>query len=282
MPEEKRDQKLNTIATSIEASQKLAARSDVKIDVPPGFTSSFTSTAGYEVHSLISHAAENRPKIVMIHGALASRRYLLPTAKLLAKDFQVYVPEMPGHGASSRPKQALTVLEQAGVLMEWFVQHELENVYVFANSYGCQVAAQLAAIYPQLVDRLILTGPTCDRAAPTIMEQAYRLWLDGFHEPKGAGHQLIADLTDMSVRIAFQTAERMVSDDIRPKLAQITCLTLVLRGTRDTIAPQNWLEEIASRLTKVRVETIENAPHCVNYAAAGKLTELITSFIAEA
>lgn len=272
---------MNTIAASIEASQTKAARSKEIIEVPPGFTSSFTPTAGYDVHSLTSHPAETLSRIVLIHGALASRRYLMPTAKLLSQSFQVFIPEMPGHGASSRPNQALTVLEQADVLMEWFAQHKLENVYVFANSYGCQVAAQLTAKYPRLVDRLILTGPTCDRSAPTTMEQAYRLWLDGFHEPKGASHQLIADLSDMSIPIAFQTAERMVSDDIRPKLTQIKCPTLVARGSFDTICPQNWLEEIARQLKKVRVETIQNAPHCVNYASANKLTALIKSFIAE-
>lgn len=216
----------------------------------------------------------------MIHGALASRRYLIPTAKLMAPEFQVYIPEMPGHGASSRPAQALTVQQQAEVLMEWFVQHKLENVYLFANSYGCQVAAQLTAKYPHLVEKLILTGPTCDRSAPTRIEQGYRLWLDGFHEPKGAGHQLIADLKDMSIHIALQTAERMVSDDIRPKLEQISCPTFALRGSHDTIAPQAWLEEIASKLSNVRLAVIEGAPHCVNYAAAPSLTKLIKSFLA--
>jgi 2-hydroxy-6-oxonona-2,4-dienedioate hydrolase len=263
----------------MEQSQIKATRSKGIIDVPQGFTSSFTATAGYEVHSLISHPVEMLPKIVMIHGALASRRYLIPTAKLLSQTFQVFVPEMPGHGASSRPKQALTVLEQADVMMDWFVKHQLENVHVFANSYGCQVAAQLTAKHPQLVDKLILTGPTCDRSAPTILEQAYRLWLDGFHEPKGAGNQLMADLTDMSVPIAFQTADRMVSDDIRPKLAQISLPTLLARGSFDTICPQNWMEELAGQLKNVRVETIENAPHCVNYAAADKLTALIKNFV---
>jgi pimeloyl-ACP methyl ester carboxylesterase len=205
----------------------------------------------------------------------------MPTAKILSQTFQVFVPEMPGHGASSRPKQALTVLQQADVLMDWFTKHQLDNVFLFANSYGCQVAAQLTAKYPQLVNKLILTGPTCDRSASTTVEQAYRLWLDGFHEPKGAGNQLIADLTDMSVPIALQTADQMVSDDIRPKLAQISHPTLVARGSFDTICPQNWLEEVAGQLKNAQIETLENAPHCVNYAAADKLTALIKSFVSQ-
>ena len=60
---------------------------------------------------------------------------------------------------------------------------------------------------------------------------------------KGSQAQLIADLSDMTLPIAYQTVNRMIADDIRPRLSQIRCRTMVLRGEKDTVAPQLWTEE---------------------------------------
>ncbi len=262
---------------------------------PAGFVCTITPVGGHEVHALIGgsdlipgnwhgqihNRRQTQTQIVMIHGALASRRYLLPTAKLLAKYVRVLVPEMPGHGASSKPRHALSVAEQAQVLFEWFCLNRLGRAHIFANSYGCQVAAQLTASHPQIVDRLILSGPTVDPQAPTLLEQAYRLFIDGFFEPSGAQAQLYADLSDMSIPLAFETAKQMIADDIRPKLAQISCRTLVLRGENDPIAPQLWTEEVAARINDARFGVIPKAPHCVNYAAPEQLARILMKFINE-
>jgi 2-hydroxy-6-oxonona-2,4-dienedioate hydrolase len=257
-------------------------------DIPAGFISTLTAVLGHQVHALVSGSQRGKPgqdqaqrQIVMIHGALASRRYLLPTAKLLADNFQVFVPEMPGHGASSRPRHALSVEDQAEVLFEWFRLNGLTQTHIFANSYGCQVVAQLTATHPEIVQRLILTGPTADPTARSIPKQMYRLYIDGFAEPSGGKAQLFADLRDMGIPIAFQTVQRMLEDDIRPRLSQIKCQTLVLRGGKDTLAPQLWTEEVARRISNSRFCVIPGAPHCVNYATPSQLTSIVMNFINE-
>src|ERR1700728_3006186 len=93
--------------------------------IPEGFVSTFTPTFGHSVHAIEGGNGNSRQTIVMIHGALASRRYLIPTATLLSKSMRVFVPEMPGHGSSSKPKHALSVHQQADVLFEWFRLKEL-------------------------------------------------------------------------------------------------------------------------------------------------------------
>ncbi len=256
----------------------LRSRAYIPKDVPDGFKSMISAVDGHEVHSFVSDDHTLTP-LVMLHGALASRRYLMPTAKLLAKKFRVFVPEMPGHGASSKPSHALSVDEQANVLASWLHAHQLERVFLFANSYGCQVSARLTALYPDLISRLILTGATSDPSAPSLTEQAFRLWLDGFGEPNGSQGQLIADLRDMTVRLAFETARHMISNDIRPNLKAIHCPTLVLRGSRDTVSPQLWNDELAGILRSCATHVIEKAPHCVNYAVPAALSEIVADFL---
>ena len=152
---------------------------------PEGFVSTMTPILGYDIHAL--EGGKGLPQqMVMIHGGWASRRYLVPTAILLAKSMQVLVPEMPGHGSSSKPKHALTVQQQAHVLFTWFRLKGLKDAHIFGNSYGCQVAAQLVADHPELAATLTLTDPTVDPKAQTMIQTAYRLYMDGFSEPQNS------------------------------------------------------------------------------------------------
>jgi 2-hydroxy-6-oxonona-2,4-dienedioate hydrolase len=249
--------------------------------IPHGFQTKMISVMNHQVHTLIGGISNQGTAMVMIHGALASRRYLLPTATLLANYMQVLIPEMPGHGASSKPPRALTVKQQANVLSGWFEVIGLRRANIFANSYGCQVAAQLVADHPDVVDRLILTSPTTDPAARNLIKQAYRLYMDGFSEPKGAQAQFFADLSDMGIYRAFETARIMVQDDIRRNLTKITAPTLVLRGHKDPLVPSEWAQEVAATLSNAQFCDIPEAPHCVNYATPAHLTKIILEFIGE-
>jgi pimeloyl-ACP methyl ester carboxylesterase len=115
----------------------------------------------------------------------------------------------------------------------------------------------------------------------TLLQEAYRLYIDGFFEPKGAQSQLIADLSDMGISRVYETIQNMLQDDIRPKLSKIKCRTLVVRGEKDPISPQRWTEEVASRLPHAKFCVIPNAPHCVNYATPSQLTSIVLEFINE-
>ncbi|HEY9759997.1 MAG TPA: alpha/beta hydrolase [Oculatellaceae cyanobacterium] len=247
--------------------------------IPAGFVSEFTRVNQHDVHSISGGTDSDKPPVLLLHGALASRRYLLPTARILSKYRRVFVPEMPGHGASSNPEHALSVPEQANVIALWCRKNTIKRFDLFANSYGCQVAAQLTKDHPELINSLTLSGPTCDPSAPTLLGQAYRLYQDGKFEPPGAQHQLFEDLYDLTLPLALETCRHMLADDITNKLPFIGCSTLVVRGANDPISTQPWNEHIAEKLAKSKLAVIDEAPHCVNYAAAEKLTELLMGFL---
>lgn len=247
--------------------------------IPTGFASQFTRVNQHDLHSISGGIDSDEPPVLLLHGALASRRYLLPTARLLSEFKRVIVPEMPGHGASSNPEHALSVSDQANVLALWCRKNAIKRFDLFANSYGCQVAAHLTMEHPELVNRLALSGPTCDPSAPTLLGQAYRLYQDGKFEPPGAQRQLFEDLYDLTLPLALETCRHMIADDITNKLPFIGCPTLVLRGANDPISTQPWNKHIAEKLNNAKLAVINEAPHCVNYAAAEKLTELLMEFL---
>jgi pimeloyl-ACP methyl ester carboxylesterase len=254
---------------------------------PGGFKSQVTDVSKHQVHCLVGNAKSSKffwfqskkLPIIMIHGALASRRYLLPTARLLMKHMPVYVLDLPGHGASSKPIHALSVEEQAKVLSKWLDANKLKKVHVFANSYGCQIAAQLACDRPDVMAKLILTGSTVDPAAPTFFQQWFRLHLDGLIEPLSSQVQMLVDISDMGIVRAFETAGQMMRNDIRKNLPRIKCRTLIVRGENDPIASQQWTEHIAKLIPHAKWAVIPHAPHCINYTSAVELSKMILDFI---
>ena len=255
---------------------------------PGGFKSQVTNVLKHQVHALVGGTKFSKSilwfhtkqvPLVMIHGALASRRYLMPTAKLLIKHMTVYVLELPGHGASSKPAHALSVEEQASVISRWLDANKLKRVHVYANSYGCQIAAQLACDRPDVIAGLILSGSTVDPAAPTLLQQWFRLYLDGLIEPMSAQLQMMVDLSDMGIIRAFETAGQMMKNDIKKNLPRIRCRTLVLRGENDPIASQRWTEQMAKMIPRAKWAVIPNGPHCVNYSTPTELSKVVLDFL---
>jgi pimeloyl-ACP methyl ester carboxylesterase len=60
---------------------------------------------GQTIHARVSANAStaSAPAIVMVHGIGVSSKYLWPTAQLLAANYRVYAPDLPGSGGSAKP-----------------------------------------------------------------------------------------------------------------------------------------------------------------------------------
>jgi 2-hydroxy-6-oxonona-2,4-dienedioate hydrolase len=48
-------------------------------------------------------APEENPMVVLVHGLVVSSRYMVPAAELLAADYRVYAPDLPGFGSGCGP-----------------------------------------------------------------------------------------------------------------------------------------------------------------------------------
>jgi pimeloyl-ACP methyl ester carboxylesterase len=94
-----------------------------------------------------------------------SHRYLMPLAASLADHHPVHAIDLPGFGLSSDPGRVFDVTEHADHLAAWLEASGLPPVAVLGNSFGCQVAVELAVRHPDRVGVPILIGPTMDPSA---------------------------------------------------------------------------------------------------------------------
>jgi 2-hydroxy-6-oxonona-2,4-dienedioate hydrolase len=206
---------------------------------------------------------------------------MLPVARLLAPDYWVFAPDLPGFGKSERRRHVLTVSELADALAGWMDACGLPTAVFLGQSMGCQVIADFALRHPQRMIATILIGPSMDRFARSVLGQAWRLCIDGTRTPVSSLPIMVRDFMDCGPRRTLTTLRYALADRIEEKLPKLMAPTLVLRGQHDPVASQRWVEELASLLPCGRLGVIPQASHAAQYAAPAETARIVRAFLTE-
>lgn len=230
--------------------------------------SRWTDALGYRIHSRVSPGETGDLKLVLVHGQVVSSRYMIPTAFLLAEEYGIYVPDLPGFGESESPDHTLSLAELADALEAWMAANGIEAAVMIGHSFGCQVVAEHAVRHPRRVRGVVLQGPTVDPSARTAASQIARWLLNALIEPPSMWLVLALDLWQAGFRRSLGNFfGPLMSDEIERKLPNIPVPSMVVRGSRDPIVPHRWAAEAARLLPGGCLRTIPGAPHTVNFTA---------------
>jgi pimeloyl-ACP methyl ester carboxylesterase len=90
---------------------------------------------------------------------------------------------------------------------------------------------------------------------------------------------LARDIREAGIRRIRITLRHAVADDIYGKLPAIRVPTMLLRGSRDPIAPGSWLDRMAARLAGVSVVTVDGAAHNVVTTAGAETAAAVRRFV---
>jgi pimeloyl-ACP methyl ester carboxylesterase len=244
-----------------------------------GFTSHWYHVGPVRVH--VRQRRSNNPDAtpyVLLHGLAVSHRYLMPTARCLGAR-PVYVPDLAGFGLSDKPTTVLDVGQHAEVLAGWLDSLRTAPAAVLGNSFGCQVAVELAHRRPDLVGALVLVGPTTDPTAASMPGQTGRFIRDLAHEDWRQAPILLADLRDAGVRRVVATLRHAVRDQIEAKLPALRVPTLLARGAHDRIAPQPWLDRAAALIPDAHTLVLDRAAHNAVTTAGPPLAAAVETFV---
>jgi 2-hydroxy-6-oxonona-2,4-dienedioate hydrolase len=234
---------------------------------------------GLPVHSRMSDRVES-PDVVLVHGVGVSSRYMIPTARRLADHCRVWAPDLPGFGRSAKPRTPLRLHELAEALGEWLGAAGIGRAALVGNSFGCQIIVELAVRRPDLVDRVVLQGPTVDPDARSWRGQLARWVRNAPYERPAMSALIAADYWDAGLARVFHTFRDALDDPIERKLPAVTAPALVVRGEKDPIVPQRWAEDAARLLPKGRLVVVEGA-HTLNFAAPDPFVAAILPFLLE-
>lgn len=100
--------------------------------------------------------SEGKPKLLMIHGFGSNSEYFFPVARLLKKDFDILIPDLPGFGFSDKLKKEKYSIENYALIVRELYQHlEFLPCHVVGHSFGGIVSLFLASEYLEEFNKII-------------------------------------------------------------------------------------------------------------------------------
>jgi pimeloyl-ACP methyl ester carboxylesterase len=238
------------------------------------------------------------PPVVLCHGTPWSSRVWADVARGLAREFTVYLWDMPGFGQSSQRDGHAVDLGTQGELFAWLLERwELERPRVVAHDIGGAVALRAHLLHNRayekltLVDvvalrpwgsaffRLVHDNPGVFTALPgTVHRGALEAYVGT------AGHRgLTADQTrtvtgpwlapegQRAFYRQIAEADERHTDEIESRYPEITIPVSVIWGAEDTWIPVDRAHRLAELIPGARLEIIEGAGHLVQYDAPAEL-----------
>ncbi|MDE2050946.1 MAG: alpha/beta fold hydrolase, partial [Gammaproteobacteria bacterium] len=195
------------------------------------------------VHNAIPSGGgfEEGTPLLCLHQSSHSGRSFARFLSLAGVGRSVFAPDLPGFGDSDPPPPGAGVAEHAAAIGDFLDSMRLRQIDLLGHRFGALIAAELAAIRPNQVRRLVLVSPPLSRDTPE--PQPLAAATDGSHlleewrravaycgpdaSPEAAAAALAERLRNGAQAAAAAAAER--SYDLRARLTQVSVPLLVLR-----------------------------------------------------
>jgi pimeloyl-ACP methyl ester carboxylesterase len=279
--------------------------------------SSVSAPRGVEERSLQADGLQIRfwragsgPAVVLVHGLLGysfSWRGVIPH---LAKQREVFVPDMPGAGFSEcRAGLDCRLIGAARRLLAFVDAAGIDSCDLVGSSYGGSTAVMLAGLVPSRIRGLVLVSPanpwsTIGRKRlallrnpaiallfPKLARAAHpmhrylvrRMWGDPRLATEETLHGYIRPLMRRGV---FEHATKIVQtwhSDMKeleltlPKIARIP--TLLVWGSKDRVVDPRSAEIMAQRLPLARIAVMTGAGHLPYEENPEKFSRLVREFL---
>ena len=234
--------------------------------------------------------------LLFLHGAGGLRGWDTFLVEL-TKDFTVYAPAHPGFETSTGIEHIDDMLDMVVYYNDLLDALHLESVHVVGHSMGGMIGAELAALSPHRVRKLVLVNavglwlddhPIADFFAMTPEQLAVALW----HDPQSdVARTMMAVPQDEKVQLEaylirmqhLSTAGKFLwpipDKGLKKRIHRIQAPTLVLWGQSDGLAPVVYAQAFQERIPGSRVTIMPRCGHMPMYEDPEGFVRAVTSFI---
>ncbi|HEY0540190.1 MAG TPA: alpha/beta hydrolase [Actinoallomurus sp.] len=204
------------------------------------------------------------PALVLLHALGEDGSTWAAAARRLAGRYQVYAPDLRGHGGSDRCPEYSFELMRDDVL-GLLDTLGLDQVTLVGHSMGAVVAYLLAGGRPERVARLVLEEPP----PPVPADPARTLTEEEREEPASFDWEMVA---------AIYRQRNAPDPAYWDRVAAITAPTLIVAGGSGSQLPQNEMTRMARTIPDCRLITIE-AGHLVHEKEPEEFAARIEAFL---
>ena len=236
----------------------------------------WTQVDGVRLHS--REAGVGAP-VVLVHGLAVSSRYFVPAMRRLAEFHRAIAVDLPGFGRSEGDAVTPSVEQLSAWLARWLRVRGLTDAPLIGNSAGCQHIVDCAARFDDITGPLVLVGPTVDPRLRTPFRTLVRWVQTSLSQDLVQAPLMVVDVRDAGIRRIRRGFSALLEDPIESKLAGISQRVLVIRGQKDRLVQQRWVDEIATDLPDARVVVFNGARHLVHLTQPARFVREVRAFL---
>lgn len=213
--------------------------------------------------------------LLLLHQSVCSSDEYSDMIPILSKSYQVIAMDTLGYGDSDKPQRVYDIPDYARSVASFLDSLGINKTSVVGHHTGATIAVEVAATYPDRVDKLVLSGCGLDKKRNAEIFPRYAEWFDTMkidldgsflmrlwektkgYSPRGPVELLYA------ITLEYLKAGRRGEEahwaaqcfDARSRLPLIKCPTLVISGRNDIFLPV--VEEVKSLIPHSRSLIIE-------------------------
>ncbi|MDJ0509898.1 MAG: alpha/beta hydrolase [Crocosphaera sp.] len=234
-----------------------------------------------------------KPVMVFVHGWGGSARYWRSTAEALTDNYDCLLYDLRGFGRSKLPENPLGLSyeleEYAEDLKELLDKLGLHKIYLNSHSMGASVGALFSTMYPEKIERAILTCngifeynklafDSFHRFGGYVVKFRYKWFLKVPFAPRLFMARFLHRPIDKLEKIAFledfiladyeaalgtiyTSVSKKAVETMPKKFAEISVPTLLVSGEKDIIIPAAMGREAAKLNDKIEYVEIAKTAH---------------------
>ena len=254
------------------------------------------------------HEAGSGSPVVLIHGsgpgasAWANWRFALPS---LAEHLHVFAYDQVGFGYTELPQQHAYSLERWTThLLDFLRAAGIQRAHLVGNSMGAAVALALTVMHPEMVDRLVLMGPTGVRFpiteglnavwgyVPSVVEMKRLIGVFTYDHHRFMTDELAELRYRASTRPGMQEAfssmfpaPRQTGVDAlaayEDRLSAVRAPTLLIHGREDRVIPLRSSEKLLHVLADAQLHVFGHCGHWTQLEQTTRFNRLVQDFLTE-
>lgn len=243
----------------------------------------------------VAEAGSGQPTLYL-HGELQPPAWH-PWMDELASDCRLVAPQHPGFGRSTGLEHLDDVVDLAIYYLDFLDTLDLESIDLIGESFGGMIAAEVAALAPHRVRRLVLVAPhglwldetpTLDVFGLPAAEVHRLAWAD----PEGVAARQFAPGagTDEEQRRAWLERMRSLAaagkfmwpiadKGLRKRIHRIKARTLLLWGEQDQLIPMAYGTLFREKISRSDLVVIPDAGHLPLIEQPGRSVDALRRFL---
>jgi len=228
--------------------------------------------------------------LVILHGWQSKIERWQPLVEILSKNFDVYLPSLPGFGEKKLSK-VWNLSDYADWLADYLKKENIKNPILAGHSNGGRIAIQYLSRGGK-AEKLVLIASAGIKPKPSIKKKIFLVnakigkiifslpVFNLFKKPASWFLYSLAGEKDyyQAEGCLKQTMANLIKKDLIPVLPKIKIPVLILWGREDTATPLADAYIFKNKIKKSKLIVFDKTGHNLPFAFKNKITAQIIDF----